>query len=836
MLCITVLVSSTAFAAKAYLIDLGSGSTWTTSGPTSGFTNVIKVNLSTANGGAAVSFNAWFSDRTSATPTYGGGTTFSTGDEVWIAAGTYYLTGTVTLKAGVAIYGGFAGTETTTVGRENSTDKWDFTNATVLDGSVTGTKTYTGLNGASTSTSTTIDGLTIQNCTYNSTAANIGAAATLAGTGYTMQNCIITACTVTGSAQGYCSAGIVMTGGSTFKDSYLHHNTSTASAGTSGGAVVLKATNAKLIGCTLSNNSTAKNGTVYVAGAASGVEISNCNFSSNSGEQGTAIKTYLNNIATTSAMTISNCSFTSNSATTWGGALHLTYTTSGTTPPPLPANNIFNITNCTFTSNYSTQTTSLDSNKGSGAVFLDGSSFSIDKCIFTGNFTAASVGGAILIKSVSSSVISDSKFIGNTAGTTTTNQGSAIYCKSNFTANNCLFADNTGSSVIHFYLSANASTFQNCTFANNMTNASAAAPISLLALTPNYVFSNCLFYQLSTFSTKTPTITNCAFDIAVPAGATNSFTGITAADIVDASNAIVANRDYRLSATSLTIDAGADLSAAASPITKDIIDVNRPQGGAFDIGTYESSAANISGTKNISELTLTPSNNITILSGELTVNHTTEINSIIVAPGAKLTHSSGTLTATNGITLQSDATGTATLMDSYSEPTINATVKQYVTAGRNWYMSAPINNTANASVLDKGVSVQEYNEGSGLWQLATGTLTRGKGYVQVASAGQGTTGTVSFNGTTNSGNVEIVLTNNSGGGKGFNSVGNPYPSYLSWSEVAADNAAANMPTGTMWYRTISYNGKSAWAANTAYSLNDIIYNGTRFYRVVTAGT
>ena len=40
----------------------------------------------------------------------------------------------------------------------------------------------------------------------------------------------------------------------------------------------------------------------------------------------------------------------------------------------------------------------------------------------------------------------------------------------------------------------------------------------------------------------------------------------------------------------------------------------------------------------------------------------------------------------------------------------------------------------------------------------------------------------------------------------------------------------------MWYRTISYNGKSAWASNTAYSMNDIVYNGTRFYKVSTAGT
>ncbi len=269
-----------------------------------------------------------------------------------------------------------------------------------------------------------------------------------------------------------------------------------------------------------------------------------------------------------------------------------------------------------------------------------------------------------------------------------------------------------------------------------------------------------------------------------------------------------------------------------------------PKGGSWRSVNLvpEDKNKSISSSTSISSLNITPSTNITVTS-ELTIDAPRTLNSVTVAAGGKLTMSGGALTATNGITLESDATGTATLMDSYSTPTVNATVKQYVTAGRNWYMSAPVNNKPdNFSVLNRGASVQEYNEATGLWVIKTsGTLTRGKGYIQVAGSTEGSTGTVDFTGTTNSGNVTVALTNNADGGKGFNLVGNPYPSYLNWNFVATDasnthvTTGAKMPTGTIWYRTVNYNGKSAWTATTTYALDDVVYNGTRFYKVTSPG-
>ena len=96
---------------------------------------------------------------------------------------------------------------------------------------------------------------------------------------------------------------------------------------------------------------------------------------------------------------------------------------------------------------------------------------------------------------------------------------------------------------------------------------------------------------------------------------------------------------------------------------------------------------------------------------------------------------------------------------------------------------------ADYSVLNKGNYVVDWNEANKTWDNVTnGNLQAGKGYVQVANGVQGSTGTVDFNGATNSGNVSLTLSRTeSGSSRGFNLVGNPYPSYLDWSQVAAAN-------------------------------------------------
>lgn len=229
--------------------------------------------------------------------------------------------------------------------------------------------------------------------------------------------------------------------------------------------------------------------------------------------------------------------------------------------------------------------------------------------------------------------------------------------------------------------------------------------------------------------------------------------------------------------------------------------ITQPTGLTANI-TAIASPINASG--NLGNAATLPGTNITVATGvTLTVDQagTTTVNSITVAPGGKLSLGTNSLVATNGITLQSNENGTATLTG--DNAVTNATVQQYVTAGRNWYISPSVT-AAPYNALNRGKGgldgIVEYNEIEGRWDNVTsGTLVKGKGYIQVASASApGSTGVVQFEGTTNTGNVSVTLSRTADKGKGFNLVGNPYPSYLDWTMAATANPNV-LPTA--WFRT-----------------------------------
>lgn len=220
--------------------------------------------------------------------------------------------------------------------------------------------------------------------------------------------------------------------------------------------------------------------------------------------------------------------------------------------------------------------------------------------------------------------------------------------------------------------------------------------------------------------------------------------------------------------------------------------------------------------------------------GALTIDETKTFNSVNVAPGSKLTLLDGN-TLTASVTLQSTSSGTATYVDyntGSSLPSISGVVNQYLTGGRNWYISSPVTSvTANnvigtSSASTKPSSIVWYDETKGStspWTtVTTQQLTPTKGYIATNGSPASTDGIIAFTGTLNTGDISTTTANpltlsSTGVKDGFNLVGNPYPSYLDWSQVTKTNLHT-----TMWYRTVE---GAVYKFYTYNSLNGNGYNG-----------
>ena len=569
MISLALFCGSGTFGAKIYLVQLGTNGTagWRAAGVGDTLVNLSVVGA----GGASITLNQWLDDKRLATPVFSGHP-FASGDQIWLAAGTYTLNGRDSITAGVSMYGGFAGTEHAVTDRTKASAlPWDYANPTIIDGA----GSYIGIMTSSSATlSSVIDGITFQNCT-NSNRNSSGGASKIQGAKTIMQNCIVTLCKTTGAVSTGASAGVTILSKGTLKDSYIHHNTGT-STGTSGGGVTIYGDTCLVSGCRIEYNSNGSAGGLFLYSKTSGAKISNCIISNNtanaaSNANGGGIGSYIT--ATNAApITIENCTFTGNTAGASGGGAYLSQTVT---------TNTYKVTGCTFSSNVSNAAAGNSATGGGGLTILSCNHI-IDKCTFTANSSAYAANGALLIASASSCLIINSKFIANISPTS----GAAIYSKVNITVNNCLFAGNSGTTVIHFYGALVSSSFNNCTFANNLSSAAAPANVQLLNLTPRYSFTNCLFNKIGTFSGQVPFFTNCGFESTIPTGGVN-VNCVT--DITDASFNNYAAGDYSLSQFSPAIDTGLNLadSIGNKKITTDILGCPRPVGTGYDMGCYE---------------------------------------------------------------------------------------------------------------------------------------------------------------------------------------------------------------------------------------------------------
>jgi hypothetical protein len=320
--------------------------------------------------------------------------TATSGDEIWVAAETYKpttgtdRTATFQLKSGVAVYGGFDGTETTRDQRKPAT------NITILSGDI-GTSgdnsdnsyhvvTANGITGA------TLDGFTISGGNANGTVApqNKGGGMYNYGSSPTVTNVIFS-----GNAAS-------LDGGGMYNDN---------------------ASNPTVTNVTFSGNSALYGGGMYNNGN-SNPTVSNVTFSDNTADDSGG--GMFNN---GSHPTVTNVTFSANKTTRGSGAGM--YNLSGSNPT---------ITNVTFANNNSAWDGGGIANKGSSPTIINST--------FSGN-KAVNGGGGIQNFDASATILMNVTFSGNQAtggGTARGSGGGLDNCSSpNVKVYNSIFWGNT---------------------------------------------------------------------------------------------------------------------------------------------------------------------------------------------------------------------------------------------------------------------------------------------------------------------------------------------------------------------------------------------------------
>ena len=281
------------------------------------------------------------------------------GSEVWIAKGTYKHGSAMTMKNGVAIYGGFAGTET-------SKDQRVAGNNTILDGEGKYRVFYNDYTDSNPLTnSAKLDNVTIQNgYSSGSSPDSNGGGMFNYNASPEITNCTFSNNSASGSSYG-CGGGIYNDSSSPkLTNCTFSGNRASGSSYGYGGGIYNDSSNPELTNCTFTNNSASYGGGMY--NDYSSPVLANCTFLNNSASYGGGMYN------SSSSPVLTNCTFTNNSASSGGGMDNLS------SSPVL--------TNCTFSNN--------SASYGGGGMYNSSSSPVLTNCILWRN-TASSSGNEI---------------------------------------------------------------------------------------------------------------------------------------------------------------------------------------------------------------------------------------------------------------------------------------------------------------------------------------------------------------------------------------------------------------------------------------------------------
>ncbi|MEW6355229.1 MAG: choice-of-anchor Q domain-containing protein [Planctomycetota bacterium] len=250
------------------------------------------------------------------------------GDEIWVADGTYNPDGaspgnrvlSFNLKSGVALYGGFGGTETL-----RSQRNW-VTNVTILSGDLSGNDSGFTNNGENSyhvvtakTVTATLDGFTISGGN-----ANGGFAASYGGGMYNSYSAVMTVanCAFSWNSAAVAGGGIynhIISASSLITNSVFTQNRSDRD----GAGLTNKSSAISVTNCAFDQNTSVNGAGLY--NTSSSATVTNCVFTRNTcTTSGAAVFNSL------SSPTFMNCSFSENAAGVFGGAMYNSVTSSPT--------------------------------------------------------------------------------------------------------------------------------------------------------------------------------------------------------------------------------------------------------------------------------------------------------------------------------------------------------------------------------------------------------------------------------------------------------------------------------------------------------------------------
>jgi hypothetical protein len=313
-------------------------------------------------------------------------------DEIWVAAGTYLPTGTddrtisFVMGPGVAIYGGFAGIETTRDQRN-----W-VTNQTILSGDI-GTQdnnsdnsyhVVVGANGA------TLDGFTITGGNANENDTDFGGGMHNVNSSPTVANCAFIGNSAYGGLESY-GGGM---GNDNSSPTVTNCTFSSNITNFGGGMGNIFSSHPIVTNCTFSGNSATYAGGGMGNHESSNPTVTNCTFTDNSAYNDSGGGMYNE---TDCSPIVTGCAFSGNSAAYGGGGMENTCGMDNEPSNPI-------VTNCTFSQNSAYYGGGMD-NYGSSPIVIN--------CTFTTNSASDSGGG--MDNYQSSPMVTNNIFWSNTA-------------------------------------------------------------------------------------------------------------------------------------------------------------------------------------------------------------------------------------------------------------------------------------------------------------------------------------------------------------------------------------------------------------------------------------